>query len=199
MNSRPLRVGIAGPIGAGKSEAARHLAESGFAVIDADAQAKLVMANDVVVKTALAEKFGNDVVDKTGIVFAALAKKVFASVNGLEALNGIVRMPVADALTKMIREAGTDTVLDAALIPYWGIGEVFDCCLWITAPRELRVERIVSRGSSREDAESRVSSQSAIMPEPEGDNWFFIDNIGTPAELFEAVDEAVSECRGELL
>ena len=195
MSTQTVRIGIAGPMGAGKSAAAKHLIDRGFAVIDADREAKRIMAESDAVKTGLAAAFGPAVVKNGTIDFPVLAAAVFTKENGLDALNAIVRIPVATGLSAMIAQLETDTVLDAALIPFWEIDTAFDGCLWIDAPRAFRIERLVSRGHSVADATTRIESQAGMLLRPDGDNWLFIENTGTLDELREAVDEAIDYFR----
>lgn len=194
---RPLRIGIAGPMGAGKSAAARRLIDTGFAVIDADSEAKHLMDTSTAVKTALQAAFGDAILSAGAINFPALAKLVFSEENGLDRLNAVVRLPIAEALSEMVLRASIDTVLDAALIPFWGIENAFDGCLWIDAPRAIRIERLIGRGLTRADAVTRVEGQTGMLLRPDADHWLFIENTGSEAELHAAVDEAITYFREE--
>ncbi len=197
MAARPLRIGIAGPMGAGKSSAARRLIDAGFTVIDADAEAKRLMETSPAVKDALRLAFGDTILIDNRIDFPALAARVFSEEDGLDRLNAVVRTPVAEALAKTVLAASTDTVLDAALIPFWGIEQAFDGCLWIDAPRAIRIERLIERGCPRAEAVARVEGQAGMLLRPDADHWLFIENIGTTTELHAAIDEAIAYFREE--
>lgn len=73
------RVGLTGGIGAGKSAAARLLAERGATVIDADAIAREVVAPGTPGLAAVAEAFGDRIIQADGSLDrAGLGAIVFA-------------------------------------------------------------------------------------------------------------------------
>jgi len=90
---RPLRVGLTGSIGAGKSTVARLLAARGASVIDADALAREA-TEDPEVLAAVARELGEDllVAGHAGPALdrAATAARVFGDPEALARLNAIV-------------------------------------------------------------------------------------------------------------
>src|SRR4029453_16850620 len=63
---RPLRVGLTGGIGSGKSTVSAALARRGTCIIDTDAIARDLTARGGAALTAIAATFGTDMLDATG-------------------------------------------------------------------------------------------------------------------------------------
>ena len=83
-DSRPLLIGLTGPIGCGKSNVGRVLAELGGTVIDADALARAASAPGGPALGQIRERFGDAVFDAKGeLDRAALAAIVFGDAAAL--------------------------------------------------------------------------------------------------------------------
>ena len=77
--SRPLRIGITGPIGCGKSTIARALGRRGAVVVDADALAREVTAPGEPALAAVVTRFGSEYLRADGSLDrAALGRLVFS-------------------------------------------------------------------------------------------------------------------------
>ena len=137
------RIGIAGYMGAGKSACAARLSERlGLRVIDADAEAKMLMKNDKNIKRKLLRAFGPSIVKDGVLSFTSLSKRVFSSVREMRQLNAIVHPPLLDKIHTLLFSPGQSAILDAALIPLWDIEGWFGRCLWVEAPASLRSRRL---------------------------------------------------------
>ncbi len=80
------------------------------------------------------------------------------------------------------RESGC--ILDAALIPHWGIESWFDVLCWVESPFEQRLARLKARSSlAEEEIRKRMCMQQELFSEPSGNAWVRIPNEGTPEEL----------------
>ncbi len=92
---RAVRIGITGPIGCGKSQVARWLADLGAAVVDADEVARAVTAPGEPAHDAVVSQFGPAVTTPDGSLDrAALARVVFADPDRLRELEAIVHPAV---------------------------------------------------------------------------------------------------------
>ncbi len=161
-------LGIAGLPGAGKGEVSRWFEDWGAERIDADSLGHALLANDSPLKPALVQRFGNEILDESGgICRRALGRIVFADAQALNDLNQIVHPVLVDRIKKLIAGYRNDAavrarmlVVDAALIPEWGLESELDELLIVSAPRELRAERLkTSRGWSDEDFQRREDAQ----------------------------------------
>ena len=188
------RIGIAGYMGSGKSACAKRCAEAtGMRIINADAEAKLLMENDSRIRDELTRVFGPSI-DKSGhLDVAALGAAAFASPPDMQRLNAIVHPRLLLRLHDCVFSRPGPSILDAALIPLWRIEDWFDCCLWVDAPPELRRSRLVSKtGMTEAHLRQRMLVQEALMAKPSGAQWITIANDGTFEELKSRVDRFIN-------
>lgn len=189
------RTGIAGYSGSGKSTVARLLAASASspaALIDADTEAKKFISHDRAIIRRLVAVFGGSILEKDELKFSALGKMVFSSKEQLLQYNAIVHPPFYPQLRSLVDKQGDKRViLDAALIPLWGIESWFDTCIWVHASFATRLLRVKSRSNCPEQGsiENRLCIQEEIMKEPRGKCWVRLENEGRLEELSRAVDD----------
>jgi dephospho-CoA kinase len=159
MNNHPLKIGITGGIGAGKSIVCKIFNVLGVPVYDADTRAKWVMSNNNQLKNQLIEAFGEDVyLDNSGLNRAFLSKLVFNNNEKLALLNSIVHPIVAEDFSNWVKSnlQHPFIVKEAALLfeteSYLQLDEV----ILVTAPTELRIARIKSRDPQRSESEIKA-------------------------------------------
>lgn len=174
-NVRPKRIGIAGYMGAGKTTHAHSFEADGAIIIDADAEAKLLMSRDCQLQCKLKDAFGEAVVDGNNLRFDYLGQAAFKSIESLQTLNGIAHPPLVEHLKRLIFDSDRPPliILDAALIPLWGIEFWFDKCVWIDTLFETRFERLKTKRSDIDEQEliRRMKMQEKIMPPPDSKLW----------------------------
>jgi dephospho-CoA kinase len=168
------RIGIAGYMGAGKSTCARSFKSCGALVIDADAEAKSMMAQSREVQDGLRRAFGDSVVGGEGLRFDVLGHLAFESAESLRKLNAVTHPPLIGYMERLVRSCEKPLcVLDAALIPLFGIEPWFDLCVWVEAPFDVRYRRLIAKLAGMDKAEltRRMRLQEEIMPAPEAGRW----------------------------
>jgi dephospho-CoA kinase len=188
---RSRRIGIAGFIGSGKSTlvgfmSTEYLKRSRrVEVIDADYEAKLFMQKDSRIKEMLAETFGKGIITEVGIDYGMLGDKSFETRKNLIALNQIVHPKLTIRLKEMIFSCSAKYILcDAALIPLWHAEEWFDEVVWVHAPFDLRLKRLLKRTTlSRKQIINRMELQQGLFDEPSKAPWKIIDNCGSIDEI----------------
>ncbi|MET4062048.1 dephospho-CoA kinase [Arthrobacter sp. UYP6] len=187
-----LRVGLTGGIAAGKSLAARTLADLGALVIDADALAREVVEPGTEGLAAVVEAFGPGILDGEGrLDRPALAAVVFSDEAKRQTLNGIVHPRVRARAAELEREAapGTIVVHDIPLLVETGQHRSFDFVLVIDAPQEERIRRMAAdRGMSDEAARARIAAQSSAEERAAAAD-VVLNNEGTSDELVAAVQK----------
>jgi dephospho-CoA kinase len=161
-----LLVGLTGGIASGKSVVAARLGEHGAVVIDADAIAREVVEPGTPALARIAEEFGRGVfADDGSLDRPALGAIVFADPAKLAVLNGITHPAVRELSHRRFAEAGEAdpdavVVYDVPLLTEARGKDEFDVVVVVSAPEEIRIERMVSlRGMSRTEAERRIRSQ----------------------------------------
>lgn len=160
-----LIIGLTGQTGAGKSTVSEILEKYGCYHIDADKIAHEVLDSDEEVKTNLAEKFGKDVIGKDGTVNrAVLAKYAFADRESTQSLNAIthpaVNKKIQSIILKQSEYGAKAVIIDAIALFESGEDKLCDYTVAVTAPREIRLERIISRDNiTVSRAEERINAQ----------------------------------------
>ncbi len=190
-----LIVGLTGGIGAGKSTVAGLLASHGAAVVDVDALGREIIAPGGAAVEPVLERFGDHLRGPDGGVDRpALAAIVFNDPDELAALNEISHPAINELLDERISsicEAGTASVvvLDMAVLTESTLGRntrfPYEIVVTVEAPPDVRMERLVERGMSADDAKARLASQATDEQRREVSN-FVIGNGGTADELTDA-------------
>lgn len=144
----PLKIGLAGGIGSGKSYVARLLARHGISVYDCDNAAKRLMRSEEI-QQQLEQLIGCKP-DKQ-----ALTRFLLASDDNAKAINAIVH----PAVFRDFEESGF-LWLESGIMFESGANHYVDRVVVVTAPEEIRIQRIMQRDNiSREQAHEWMKRQ----------------------------------------
>ncbi len=136
-----MKIGIAGGIGSGKSYVCRRLACRGIEVYDCDAAAKRLIRTSPTLQQQLISLIGS--LDK-----AAMSRFLLASEENAHAIDRIVHPAVFDDFL----QSGMEW-MESAIMYESGAYKLMDKVVVVTAPEEIRIERIMKRdGITREKA-----------------------------------------------
>lgn len=195
---RPLRVGLTGNIGSGKSAVARVWERLGGVVIDADELARVAVARGSTGYEEVRRHFGTGVLQPDGeIDRAALRRVVFADARKRRELEQIVHPEVERLQIERERAlAASGRRLVVHMIPLLfetAAEDRFDAVVLVDAPPAVRRARIIAdRGLAPADADAMIAAQ-----DPAAENrrlaTFVIDNGGSLAELERAAEEVWQE------
>lgn len=188
-------VGLTGGIGSGKTTVAGLLAERGATVVDVDVLAREAVARGTPAFREIVDRFGQAVVTPAGeLDRAALADVVFADAERRRSLEEITHPSIAARLEERLTElnAGVEgdplVILDHPLLVETGAHRRCDAVVVVTAPEEVRVDRLVRRrGMRAADVRARMASQTSDAVR-RAVATHVIDNGGGLAELAEEVD-----------
>src|SRR5688500_18373464 len=163
-------VGLTGNVASGKTTVADRWRESGVTVIDADRLGHAVLEEDAEAREALVREFGDGILAPAGgIDRAALGEAVFSIPGRIATLNAIVHPPLLERLDQELERARRSgaklAVVDAALVFEFGLGEVLDAIVLVTAPARTREERL--REARGMDAERFARIMETQMPDDE--------------------------------
>ena len=157
------QIGITGGIGAGKSIVSKVFKSLGYPVYDADAAAKWCYTNNVLLKNKVIALFGKEAYHADGSLNRPmLANQVFQNQERLNQLNAIVH-PVVKAHYQAWLKTNSHSKLvfkEAAILMETAGYKQLDFTILVTAPIELRVNRVVKRdNTTKVEVESRINKQ----------------------------------------
>jgi dephospho-CoA kinase len=179
-----MLIALTGGIGSGKSTVASEWVRLGAIEIDADQLAREVVEPGQPGLAALVAEFGEQVLDATGQLNRAKLAEISFSDPG-------TRKKVESLLHPLIQElAAQRTKLNSQGVIVYTIPLLvetqsplrFDKVVTISCPESTRIERLLARGMSREDAIRRIASQ-ATDAEREARSDVVIDSNCTLPEL----------------
>jgi len=186
-----LLVGLTGGIGSGKSTVSASLAERGAEVIDADAIVRALQEPGMPVFDAMIECFGPGIVAPDGSLDRqAVADRVFADGEALQALNAIVHPAVGTEIARRLENASTGdgvVILDVPLLVESGRDDLAGLIVVDLDP-EVAISRLVEQwGFSEADARARIARQVS-RDDRLARADFVIHNHGNRAELAEQIE-----------
>jgi len=158
----PVKVGVTGGIGSGKSVVCRIFQTLGIPVFDADSEAKRLMASDAGLIAAIRSEFGDEAYHADGTVNRSyLAGQVFNDGRRLEKLNALVHPVTIRAGEEWAQRQTTPySIKEAALLFESGSFKLNDYTILVTAPEAIRIERVVQRdGATPEQVRARMQRQ----------------------------------------
>ncbi len=159
---KPLKIGITGGIGSGKTTACQIFKALGIPVFEADREAKMVMEQNPDIRKALIALFGTDIyLADASLNRALLAQKIFNDKAAINKVNGIVHPAVRKWFEEWYSEQSAPYIVyEAAILFETGYFKLMDSNLLIVAPREVRITRVMDRdGVTRKSVTDRMKNQ----------------------------------------
>jgi dephospho-CoA kinase len=155
------RIGLTGGIGSGKSTVASVFATLGIPCYDSDRRAKELMVEKESLRTFLFQHFGPEVIQHDRLQTEIISKVVFGHPELLEKLNGAIHPEVGKDFDAWCEKQTSPYVLkEAALLFESGSWKNLDEVVCVTAPEELRIQRVMQRnGFTREQVIARINNQ----------------------------------------
>ncbi|MEP0984541.1 dephospho-CoA kinase [Ekhidna sp.] len=163
MPGKPLFIGITGGIGSGKTTVCKIFETLGARTYYADDRAKWLMENDSTLIEKIKSLFGDKAYEQGKLDRKFIAGQVFQNGDLLEQLNGVVHPAVGDDVHQwMIQNQDAKVLLkEAALLFETGSYKSLDKNILVTAPKDVRVSRVVARDKHRtvEDVKAIIAKQ----------------------------------------
>jgi dephospho-CoA kinase len=160
-----LKVALTGGIATGKSYVLERLQRLGVPCLDADALVHGIEAAGTEATSAIAARFGADVLAADGSVDRRrLGAIVFADAAARRDLEAIVHPAVYRAIAAGLRAfeltgAHPFAVVDVPLLFETGGDARFDRVVVTACPSVLQIERLIARGLSEDAARQRLAAQ----------------------------------------
>ena len=148
-----MKTGITGGIGSGKSYVCKRLQARGFEVYDCDEAAKRLIRTSPDIHRQLTALIGPDAYHRSPLTTspytlnkAAVAQFLLQSEENAKSIDAIVH----PAVFQDFEESGMEW-MESAILFESGIYRLVDCVIVVTAPEEVRIQRVMQRdGITRE-------------------------------------------------
>ena len=154
-------VGLTGKYCAGKNSVASVFEEKGFYHIDVDTLGHKALP---LVKDKVVAHFGDVILDGDEINRKKLGSIIFADKGEKEALERIIHPCMVDMVKDAIAErAGSDVLVNAAILHRMKLDSLCDCVVWVDAPVLTRIRRALKRdGITLKEVLKRIKTQSFL-------------------------------------
>ena len=151
-----MKIAITGGIGSGKSYICQLLSNKGINIYDCDRAAKRLMRTSHTIQQKLCNLIGPDTYDTEGqLNKAEVARFLLASEENKKAIDDIVHPAVAEDF----KQSGMQW-MECAILYESGFNHLVDYVIAVTAPTELRIQRIMHRDLiNRESAIAWIDKQ----------------------------------------
>ncbi len=157
-----LKIAITGNIGSGKTTVCKIFESLGVPVFYADTEAKNLYT-DASVISSVEKAFGRDIFDNNRqLIKQKLAGIVFSDASALKTLNSIIHPVLMEKYRNWLTENAQHlyTLHEAAVIFENSLAKRFDKIINVSAPGNIRMERIKSRdGLSEKEIKNRMVRQ----------------------------------------
>lgn len=155
-------IGLTGGIGSGKTTVAKLFETMGCAIYNSDDRAKELYFKPII-KQAVIELLGTEAyLSETVINKDFISKKVFSDTKLLHQLNDIIHPAVKADFIQFKSKFPLNTIIikESALLFETGIYKDLNFNILITAPQDLKIERVMRRNSvSKNEIEKRMQAQ----------------------------------------
>ena len=177
-------IGITGGTGCGKTTLLNIIAEKGGLILDCDALYHQLLARDDRLLQAIEARFPGTV-ENGQLQRKKLGAIVFSDHNALQDLNKITHSAIKEEVLRQLEAKPRLAAIDAIALFEGGLAELCDTIVAVTAPVEVRVQRLMQRDQISEDyARSRIAAQH-------NESWFrqhchhILENDSTQAHFQE--------------
>lgn len=178
LTSRPLRIGLTGGIGSGKSTVGKMLQSRGAAVIDSDAIARNLTTSNGIAIPAISQTFGSEFIDSTGALNRERMREVvFANPQAKIMLEAIIHPLVAQETEHQAQIAvdsgHTTLVFDVPLLvesSRWR--PRLDRVIVVDCDSETQIQRVMDRNQlSREAILKIIANQASRLQRLKAADW----------------------------
>jgi dephospho-CoA kinase len=157
-----MKVGLTGGIGAGKSTVADLFSQKGAVVIRSDELARQVIEPQTPGFQQVIDRFGKDLLNAEGYIDRAkLAQIVFKDDAALKDLENIIHPLVRSKTNQIIDQHTSETIIvnEIPLLLEKKMESLFDFLVIVISSEKNRLERLVHRGLTAEQATARMAKQ----------------------------------------
>jgi dephospho-CoA kinase len=186
----PIKLGITGGIGSGKTVVSRLLEMMGVPVYLSDAESKRLTATDPHIRRELIALLGEEVYPNGELNKPLLAGYLFSDPEHARKINGIIHPRVATDFRQWAEKHKDAPLIamESAILIEAGFADEVDRIVMVYAPMDIRIERILKRDASTKEAiAARIRNQMSDE-EKRAKAHYTILNDGTQAVIPQVED-----------
>jgi dephospho-CoA kinase len=152
-----LKVGVTGGIGSGKSVVCQVFATLGIPVFNADDTARYLMENDASLVNSITRLFGPDVYEQGKLNRGKVSDVIFREPAKLQQLNALVHPATKHYSNQwFLQHTTVYAIKEAALFFESGTYKDIDVMIGVSAPVEIRIQRVIKRSSITHEKVSNI-------------------------------------------
>ena len=185
-----LRVALTGGIGSGKSSAAEIFAALGAVVVDSDEIARKVLDRESVGFGEVVAVFGDQILVAGEIDRKKLGQQVFSDPKERKKLEQITHPLIRKEFERIIKNVPENSIVinQIPLLAESKYDYKFDYVIAISAPIEIRKNRLLERGMKSYEIEQRLAAQASDADRAKIANEV-IENAGDLSQLTSNVEK----------
>ena len=185
-----LRVALTGGIGSGKSSAAEIFAALGAVVVDSDEIARKVLDRESVGFGEVVAAFGDQILAAGEIDRKKLGQLVFSDPKERKKLEQITHPLIRKEFERIIKNVPENSIVinQIPLLAESKYDYKFDYVIAISAPIEVRKNRLLERGMKSYEIEQRLAAQASDSDRAKIANEV-IENSGDLSQLTTNVEK----------
>ena len=177
-------IGITGGTGCGKTTLLKVIAEKGGLILDCDAIYHQLLTTDAALLKAIENRSPGTVEDGQ-LQRKKLGSVVFSDENALLDLNKITHSAIKEEILRRLESGPSLAAIDAIALFEGRLAELCGVTVAVTAPAEVRVQRLMKRDNISEDyARSRIAAQHDEAWFRQRCDWI-LENNGTEMQFRE--------------
>jgi len=185
-----LIVALTGGIGSGKSTVGELFTSLGALVVDSDQLARDVLVRGSEGFDHVVAEFGDQILINGDIDRSLLGEIVFKDQAKLAKLESITHPLIRKAFKEFVDQSPADSIVinQIPLLVESKSNYTFDAVITVSAPIEIRKQRLVKRGLSEGEIDRRIAAQASDS-QREAISAFVIQNAGSSDELTTSVEK----------
>lgn len=148
-----IKVGLTGGIGSGKTTVCTVFEHLGIPVYRADIHARMLSDVDDDIRKSLTGLFGVNIYSESGLNRKKISELIFVNRNLLQKVNEIIHPKVLNHFNLWLNDYPEIKYIihEAAILFESGMNHLFDKIITVTAPEDIRINRITKREGVNED------------------------------------------------